>query len=77
MPCLVIPLGGLFFSEGKWRSGSGGEGRGEGGERREGNCSQDVIYERMKIKNYFHKSCYNEKHNFYQQIREGLDHRCP
>lgn len=29
MPRLVTPLGGLFFSEGKWRSGSEGEERGE------------------------------------------------
>lgn len=51
---------------------------GEGLEGEEGGvCSWDVIYERMKSKNCFHKSCYSEKHNFYLHIREGLDHRCP
>ena len=42
------PLGGLLFSEGKWRrSGSGREGRsGAGRSRERGNIGQDIMYER-------------------------------
>lgn len=57
-------LGGLLFSEGKWRGhGSVAEGRlgGDYGERRKRNYGGDVIQERRTFKKSFKKSCLRKK----------------
>jgi uncharacterized low-complexity protein len=51
----MMSLGGLYFSEGKWRrSGSGGGGEGKwaehGEKRREGKCGLEVMFERRGSK---------------------------
>lgn len=47
--CFFFPHGGLFFSKGNRKRGGSGEKRGEGRSRgKEGNCGEDVLYEKKK-----------------------------